>query len=550
MPRAQVLQLGGGLAAAHAQGGHPQHARGLPQLLQQRQPIPIRPLQILHRQQHRGLLGQPRQQLAQGEEGTHAHAQQVLTAWCALGACPQAWHPPQRGEEPHQGARARGPQPLYRCLSQGGEPARQALHQPIHPLVGHALALMAAALEHQGLGVLAPHLREEVAHQACLSHAGLALHPHRHSGALAAVRQRRVQRRQLLPPADEGQLHSGRSGHGQGWLHAEPPQHLLTGRALGGIAAQQLHAQLAQVLRQPGHARLRGRRLYAALGVQHLVQVPGKGALPGEALVEQRAHAVPVRRGRGRCPLHLLGSDVGRGAHHRTAPHAALAHVRQHAKVQQHHPPGLGNQQVGGFYVPVHLAGTVQGMQAASELGLGGAQPALVEARGRGYGLGRKRGHPPRRGHRLHVPGAGEALGEELGGCLSRLGREGVAGGHVHRLHGPRGLGGGGLGGLPHVLDQRPYHREAPTFEYGARPGVLLQHGAQCSPIRSCGESQILSLATHLRVKLAIAAWLNVRAGDRQPPGHQVPWGRVAGGERPSHCRWCPSWCQPPPTWR
>jgi hypothetical protein len=62
--------------------------------------------------------------------------------------------------------------------------------------------------------------------------------------------------------------------------------------------------------------------------------------------------------------VRLLRRHVAGGAHHLVA--RALLHVREHAKVQHHHPALLGDEQVGGLDIPVHLAGAVQGASRAS----------------------------------------------------------------------------------------------------------------------------------------------------------------------------------------
>ena len=171
-------------------------------------------------------------------------------------------------------------------------------------------------------------------------------------------------------------------GHGRG-CHAEAElgQDLRAAGSLGWIALQQLHAQPAQA-RIGQRLHLDGSRgILALLLEQNLDQASAVGQAPGQHLVKQGAHGIPVGSGLRRTILGLFGRHVGRGSHQPFAPKRARSRRPGQAEIQYHHPALRGHQHVRWLEIAVDAAEPVHGVHPRAELVQSYAQALRIRLR-------------------------------------------------------------------------------------------------------------------------------------------------------------------------
>ena len=365
---------------ARPRRGQEQHRRRVRRprdRLEERQRVEIGPLQIVDDHDEHALGRHAREQLAQRREELPAQLLRI-----AVGGRPRRRRhrldAPEHREDLGEQARARRQHHRRLHLGQPRQPARQRVDDAVERLVGHALALVAAPLQHHDVGRRRPHLVDEVAHQRALAHARLAAHVHGHAGAGARALPRRLERGELGAPPDEARLAMGRRRQLRRRVGAqEPLVELLGAEALARVPAQQADAERVEIGRHVGRQRARRHRLAPLLLQEHLERRADEGHAAGERLVEHDADGVPVGLGPDLAPRRLLGRHVVGGADDADVALArAIGRRLRQAEVEQHHAPGLGlDEDVRRLDVAMHDAGGVQRAHAARQLDERRAQP-------------------------------------------------------------------------------------------------------------------------------------------------------------------------------
>jgi hypothetical protein len=220
------------------------------------------------------------------------------------------------------------------------------------------------------------------------------------------------------------------AGRGRGAGLGERGEQVGAGEAVRGVAAQQAHAQIDEVLRGVGGELVDVDGVVLLLGGEDAQGGADEREAAGEGLVEHHADAVPVAGGgRG-----LAGGLLGR--HVRGGPEDAVLEggvdrgddaVADEAEVEDDDAARAGDEHVGRLEVAVELARDVQGGDAGDQLGERVAQALDDEAR-RGDGLG----------DRVLVAVVGGGLG---GGGRRAVGSDVVAEAHaLDVLHGDEPL--------------------------------------------------------------------------------------------------------------
>ena len=148
------------------------------------------------------------------------------------------------------------------------------------------------------------------------------------------------------------------------------------------IPIEQIHAERIQILRNPGGERAGARRVLHEFALQHLHPRPLERTPSGEALVENRADAVPIgRRANVLCGT-LLGRHVGdRSDDEIFVEEGAHRSVAHEAEVEDDDAPFLRHEHVGRLDVAVHLARGVQRGETGRELVERRAELVFVEPR-------------------------------------------------------------------------------------------------------------------------------------------------------------------------
>ena len=197
---------------------------------------------------------------------------------------------------------------------------------------------------------------------------------------LVRLVERCGQLRQLRMAADELETAGSRQC---GRLAAQHGPDRLDLGSLPGIGIQQRQTQGPQV---GGGSRLRrcGRSL--ELQIEQFIGISrGERQVARQTLIQQHADAVPVGGGCQRLAPLLFRRHVGQRSHRGPGNagqmEAFLRHVSRQPEVENLHPPGVGDEHVGGFDVAVHIARAMHEIEALHQLAEGGSQPVFAQLR-------------------------------------------------------------------------------------------------------------------------------------------------------------------------
>ena len=256
----------------------------------------------------------------------------------------------------------------------GGERVDEAVER----LEGDALALVAAALEHQRLA-LAAELVEEPARERALAHPAPAVHVHRDRSARPRRAVRVEERLELAVATEErgGGRRGGARAHRSGRARrAEAPEDLGARGPSLGLDAPELEAELVEIGGDAGRGG-RGRlRLVQELGAEDVGDRALRGEAAGERLVEHHADRVPVARRRRRLAADLLGRHVRGRAAGAVVALTRVAPVGGEAEVEDDDAAVARDHDVARLEIAVQLARGVERREPRRELG-----QRLAEAR-------------------------------------------------------------------------------------------------------------------------------------------------------------------------
>ena len=181
--------------------------------------------------------------------------------------------------------------------------------------MGQGLLGVAAAVQHQGVGVGVVQASPERPQQRRLAHPRGGLQAH-HLGTAVGVDAvgGAHELGQLLGAPDEGHLGQGGGRHGQ----AETATDLGVAGAVFGPRLEQVDDEGAQCCGHPGDDVTRGGWGLATAPLDEGQPRSGQWGDPGEQLIEDQAEREPVR-GRPHRRVQALGRHVAGGAHHQRA---------------------------------------------------------------------------------------------------------------------------------------------------------------------------------------------------------------------------------------
>ncbi len=288
-----------------AHGGHQTQRRRVRRahdLGEQRQAVVVGPLQIVDDQEERALARHDPQELTHRAEQSPA-LRRRLTGIAVRGRLGAGQLAQDRKRLRQQRQRRHHHVGVLRAR----QITAQRIDDSVDSLIGHRLALVAAAAQHHHLGLRRAELRGELPHQRALADAGLALHEDR-CRLLGRRGGERVGQKLPLPRPP----HERRAPHHQLDLVeiAERTQDFIGGRAILRARGQEPHAQGVELdgnRRRQGDGRRRQVRLFL---LQHLGRRAQKRRPPDERLIKQHAHRIPIgRRAHGQAG-RLLGSHV------------------------------------------------------------------------------------------------------------------------------------------------------------------------------------------------------------------------------------------------
>ncbi len=268
----------------------------------------------------------------------------------------------------------------------------ERIDDAVERLVRHALPLVAAARQDDGVGGLEEESARELANEGALADPRLPLDEDGDARPLAHVGERALQGRELPFAPDERRDLSLRGGRRyvprraarvERFFHVEPAEHLARARPRARIEAEQLDAQGVEIARHGGDERAWRRRLEPLLVHQDLERRPVEREPPGERFVENDADRVPVRRGPERLRSGLLGRHVGARPDDLVGARArvVLFEVRDEPEVEQDDAAGARDEDVRRLDVAVELSGHVQRREPARELAERAPELRLVVAR-------------------------------------------------------------------------------------------------------------------------------------------------------------------------
>ena len=334
-----------------AEADQQQHRRrvGRPRdLAHQGGAVHVPPLQVVDEQGDRRAVGEPAQELPQGGERAPPQLQRIRHLGLAAPPGSGLAQAPEDREQPRERrlVARHEPRSLERCHP--AEVAAELVDQAVERLVGHVLALVAAALEHQRARVLLPHAVEKAARQGGLAHPRGAADEDRRRAAGADPIEGLVEHRQLPAAADEARSRARRRrGDRDLQLPVEAAGDLGAVGPCRGIELQELVAQLVEVGRRAGHQVAHaghGRRLAVE---QDLRVRAAEKVRAGQGFVEHHADAVPVARRTDLAAHRLLGRHVGRRADDLHRPGQVVpSEVGDEAEVEDDHPAVAGHQHV------------------------------------------------------------------------------------------------------------------------------------------------------------------------------------------------------------
>ena len=348
---------------------------------EEREPVEIRPVQVVNRDHDLVALAELREELAYGREEARAALLHVRLRAPLPRGFVDGRDLAQHGEDLRE--QPRGPWEERRDgrLVEDRELAAESVHDTIERLVRDDLTLVAAAGQDEH-ALLVGELRDELPDERALADARLPFDDDRDRLAVAHLRVRLVQRRNLSATPEE-RAARGRRDRSARRARArrgrlQPANDVGAARTSRRIAVQELDGERVEVAGDAVRLEPRGRGVLRHLPLQHERLRALERAPAREALIEDDAHAVPVRGrahvvGRG-----LLGGHVRHGADQRGLE---LRHrrVEHDAEVEQHDAPVARDEDVRRLDVAVDLAGEVHGVNRLRELKECCAQARLVE---------------------------------------------------------------------------------------------------------------------------------------------------------------------------
>jgi hypothetical protein len=260
------------------------------QVPQERGAVEVAPLQVVDEQHQGTTVGQAPQEFAQGGEAAPPDLMRIGNRAVAPGDAGYRLQAARDREDPGQRPDAAGQQRLYLQQGQGLQVAAEGVHQAVQRLVGHGLLLIATSRQHHRLAAQRQAV-EEPLDQGCLAHTRVAVDVERDGPSLPACAERSSQGLEVSLATDQGNFR-GRSDpvcRGQGALHrmrTEPAKHVVPGWPLPGVAAQQLSAERAEVVRDSLYEARGVRRVEVLLLPQDFERCAAEGRPAGERLVE------------------------------------------------------------------------------------------------------------------------------------------------------------------------------------------------------------------------------------------------------------------------
>ncbi len=262
---------------------------------------------------------------------------------------------------------------------------------PVERLVRDGLALVAAPLEEDRVGVLGHQLTGEAPRRVRLSDAGLAADEHRRERSAHRCVERGPELGQLgAPPHERRRIGGGahvrrpapraRARERAG----ESAERLRGARPGGGIEAEHLHAQRVQVVRDAEGDRRRRNGLAGLLREEDLQLRAVDRELPGEELVEHHPDRVEIRGRPDLARRRLLRRHVRGGTDDDVSGRAMIRRgFRDEPEVEHDDPSGPRDEDVRRLDVAMHLVHRVERGQPFEQLPERVAELHLVERRNR-----------------------------------------------------------------------------------------------------------------------------------------------------------------------
>ncbi len=227
--------------AGVAEEEQPRAARVAHDAGEERQAVGVGPLEIVDGQHHRPALGEAAEELAEREEEPGAEHLRVERARLrARGLRDELDSLHHREDLPDEPALAREDGGEH-ALGERGEPAAERVDDPVDGLVRDALALVAAAREDDGIGLLGDEPVGEAADERALPHARLPVGEEGHAAVLPRRREGSAQRLELHGAADEVVGVPLDGGDVPRLLGGEDAEDLGAARPRGRVDAQEIH---------------------------------------------------------------------------------------------------------------------------------------------------------------------------------------------------------------------------------------------------------------------------------------------------------------------
>ena len=268
-------------------------------------------------------------------------------------------------------------------VGQTDQKSTQGIDKRIEYLVRHRFLEITAPVEYHGFSPrgIPFNPAQKMLHKRAFAHAGTPSDPDRHrviappfesliegsQGRLAAHEEafpgRRTRNARCRAPLSRDTVGSVHGEQGLNPLHVEPR---------GAVPPQQAAAKLGKVVGNVRYALLDVDRILGLLTTEHFHQRSRKRRVPRERLIEHHPDAIPIGRGRGRCPESLLRGHVDRRAHELGGVGIeqcrVRAELRDQSEIEQHEPAFGSHQDVRRFDITVQLAVIMEVLQPRGEL--------------------------------------------------------------------------------------------------------------------------------------------------------------------------------------
>ncbi len=371
--RARELGAGSRLAAPGHDHEDSRSVGWMQDLPQQRDRIGIGPLDVVDHDDDRLMRGERAEQGAQPAERARPELDRRRG--------PRHAHPRDRGHaaqhREHAGERLDLVGEQQRDIDRvaAEQLARQRVDDAVDPLERHALALVAAAGEHERPRALRLDTLDEIAHERALADPALALDEHRGAATGDDLVERAVERGELARASDERQW-TLLGGRARGQARDDHGR----GRPGRRRAAQQIHAQARQLGRRCDAERRR--RILLLLADQDLERGAVEWQPARERLVQHHADGVRIGRSIDRGRAGLLGGHV-RGGPDDILTGAAVrrAGIADEPEVEDHDAALARDQHVRRLEIAMDLAAPMDRVEPRGELTHGIAQAGVGPAR-------------------------------------------------------------------------------------------------------------------------------------------------------------------------